>query len=88
MEILAEIFDLKFPDEWENSFGLPIHAPKNFSIHFKTSQLINFISERIWTQDQKITHNPVGSIILTMSVCDEQTFRTWVKSFGDAAQII
>ncbi|OCG58805.1 hypothetical protein A9G41_10365 [Gilliamella sp. Nev5-1] len=70
-----------------NTFGLPWHEPRTFSIKF-TKDAANYVKERIWCHGQKIEQIDNGEIILTVTTSSEPELKAWVRSFGKKATII
>jgi predicted DNA-binding transcriptional regulator YafY len=46
------------------------------------------VSERLWSDDQKIIRHSTGGIILKFSATSRQEVISWVLSFGTQAELI
>lgn len=78
-------FAVDFPAIEADSFGLPWHEPRTFRIHFKAGKAADYISERIWSDTQKIEKQDDDSVILQITTCSEPELMAWVRSFGEEA---
>jgi predicted DNA-binding transcriptional regulator YafY len=47
-----------------------------------------YIREKTWAENQHITDNPDGSIILTMTTSGYRDVKRWVMSFGKEAGLL
>lgn len=76
------------PDSHDTgAFGMHWHEPRTFTIRFERS-VSDYILDRTWSNDQKSKGNADGSIQLTLTTTSEPELLSWVRSFGDKAQII
>jgi predicted DNA-binding transcriptional regulator YafY len=48
----------------------------------------NYVSERIWTPDQKIIKKGKGKVRLILNASSEPELTTWLLSFGDEARLL
>lgn len=88
IQLLAENFDVAFPDYSENMFGLPWHEPRTFRILFEAGETASFILERKWSDRQKVRRWPDGSVELEITTRSEEELRAWIRSFGTEARIL
>lgn len=79
------LFDI--PDVELNMFGLPWHEPRTFKIQFK-GRSVDYVKERIWAKNQKITDLEDGGILLEITTRSEPELTAWVRSFGEEAWFI
>lgn len=87
-EMLDERFAIDFPDSTRNFFGLPWHEPKKYRIHFNAGKAANYISERIWSDAQKMIPQEDGSLILEIITRSGEELLSWIRSFGDEARLL
>lgn len=65
-------------------FGLPWESSlSEFSIMFKAGRVVDYIKERIWAKDQKITQLPNGNLELSFKTKSVPEVYAWCRSFGD-----
>lgn len=90
IDIISTDKPMKFeiPDVELNMFGLPWHEPRTFKIQFKAGGSTDYVKERIWAKNQKITECEDGGIILEITTKSEPELTAWVRSFGDDAKFI
>ncbi len=81
-------FSIDFPKVDGGNFGLPWHEPRTFRIHFKAGKAADYVSERIWSDSQKIEKQDDGSVILQITTSSEPELMAWVRSFGEAAKLL
>lgn len=79
-------FDI--PDVELNMFGLPWHEPRTFKIRFKKGRSSDYVQERIWAKNQKITKRKDGGIDLEITTRSEPELTAWVRSFGEDTSFI
>lgn len=71
----------------KQTFGLPWHEPKLFTIQFNESTA-NYVRERIWSSEQEIEELENGGLLLKIKTSSEPELLAWVRSFGKGAKII
>lgn len=76
-------FDKVFNEQFGVIKGEPFLAEVEFS-----GWAARFVSERIWSPDQKIEYLEDGRIILQFTATSEEELITWVLSYGDEAKLI
>lgn len=76
------------PQSDPGAFGLPWHERRNFFIRFKAGKAAEYVRERIWSVEQKMTTEADGSLLLEIVSCSEPEVLAWVRSFGEDAQLI
>jgi predicted DNA-binding transcriptional regulator YafY len=69
-------------------FGLPWHEPKTFEIRFKAGRAAEYVKERIWSDEQTLTDTDDGGVLLRITTQSEPELMSWVRSFGDEAEIV
>lgn len=75
-------------DYLANAFG-PYAAGKLQEVKIEFAAAVApYIKERIWHASQKLESLPDGRLILTMTVARLELVESWVRSWGDRAQII
>ena len=94
----AIVLETKFkkPDDFsidkymEGSFGV---------IHFPTEKLLKvviqfdesvarYVSEHIWSNSQKLTKQPDGSVVLELQLNNTVEVKNWILSFGSHAKVL
>ena len=86
--LLPDKHKIELPELSPDTFGLPWHKPKTFCLHFKPGKAAEYVSERIWAENQKIEHLKDGGIKLTLTTCSEPELMAWVRSFGKEVAVI
>lgn len=76
------------PDEDLGMFGLPWHEPRKFRIKFSGGPVAQYVSERVWSERQRIRKQPDGGLILELVSRSEPEIKSWVRSFGDEAVLL
>lgn len=74
-------------DDKGDGFGLPWHEPRVFRIRVAPSAA-DYVRERIWAASQRIEDREDGGLILTLTTRSEPELRAWVRSFGEAAELL
>lgn len=83
-----KVANFEIPEADLGTFGLPWHEPKKFRIRFTPGKAADYVRERIWASDQKVTEQDDGSLVLELTTRSEPELMAWVRSFGDEASII
>lgn len=83
-----KLIQFEIPNVELNMFGLPWHEPRTFKIQFKAGRSADYVKERIWADNQKITDLEDGGILLEITTRSEPELTSWVRSFGDEAKFI
>ncbi len=86
--LLERSFTLQFPEIDTQSFGLPWHEPRAFSIRFVAGKAADYVRERVWASEQRIEELDDGGLILHITTRSEPELMAWVRSFGDGISII
>ena len=55
--------------------------------HFKAGEAADYVSERIWSDSQKIEKQDDGSVVLQITTSSEPELMAWVRSFGEEASL-
>ena len=82
----------KFPQNYDfdkvfkQNFGVIKANSFDVKVEF-TGWAAQYVSERIWSLDQKIVRNN-GTTVLTLSASSEPELISWVLSFGDEARLV
>lgn len=79
-------FDI--PDSDLGMFGFPWHEPRTFRIKFKPGRVSDYVRERIWSDQQSLEEQDDGGVILEITTRSELELTSWVRSFGEDAEII
>ena len=83
----------EFPENYDfekvfnKSFGVVKEKTFKVEIEFK-GYSAEWVKERIWSSDQKITRKSGNKIIMAFSVSSELEFVEWLLSFEDEARLI
>jgi len=83
----------EFPDKFDfekafnKNFGVIKEDTFEVEVEF-TGWSANYVAERIWSPDQKITKKGKGKIRITFSASSEPELTGKLLSFGEEAQII
>ncbi len=89
-----EFDDRTIPGEFNDtdyelgSFGLPWHEPRTFKITFKKGKTADYVRERIWADEQKVTDLENGDLLLEITTRSEPELMAWVRSFGENAALL
>ena len=74
----------------EGSFGV-IHYPteklQKVKIWFDES-VARYVSEHVWSNSQKITSQPDGSVVLELQLNNTVEVKNWIMSFGSHAEVL
>ena len=79
---------VEIPEDDLSMFGLPWHEPRKFAIRFKAGKVAEYVEERVWSRDQKMSKERDGSLILEMESRSEPEIRAWIGSFGNDAELL
>ena len=72
----------------KNAFGAVIgDEVETISIHFSGSAC-PYVREKQWHHSQRITEQPDGSLIFTVTVADTNEVVCWARQFGKEAQLV
>lgn len=91
IEVMAETF--AWPEEFQaetylqSAFGLTLDDEVEVTIRFSSDQA-NYIKERSWAADQKLTMAKDGSVTLWMRTSGWYDVKRWVLSFGVEAEVL
>lgn len=78
---------LLFPDDGKHYFGIMTGSPFQVSVHFDAS-VADYVRERHYSDDQEITEQPDGSLILHFTACSSSEVISWLLSYGASAEIL
>ena len=81
-------FSFELPEDSPESFGLPWHEPKQFSIRFRPGKAAEYVRERIWAEEQKMEEQDDGGLLLRITTRSEPELMAWVRSFGDEVELV
>ncbi|MBD5538675.1 MAG: WYL domain-containing protein [Desulfovibrio sp.] len=76
------------PEADPGTFGLPWHEPRTFRIRFTPGKVADYVRERTWADAQRLEETPDGGLILTITTRSQPELAAWVRSFGDAAELL
>ncbi|MFC1812351.1 helix-turn-helix transcriptional regulator, partial [Thermodesulfobacteriota bacterium] len=79
--------DYDFENTFNKNFGVIKEDAFKVEIEF-SGWAARFVSERIWSPDQKITKKKDGKIRLNFSASSEPEMVSWLLSFGYEAKVI
>jgi hypothetical protein len=88
IEVTNTKFDIVIPEPDPQTFGFPFHPPKTFNIRFHKGKPADYVRERVWADDQKITEEAEGGLVLTITTRSEMELMAWVRSFGENCELI
>lgn len=82
--------DFNISKYMEGSFGV-IHFPteklQKVKIRFDES-VARYVSEHVWSNSQKLTTQPDGSVVLELQLNNTVEVKNWVMSFGSHAEVL
>jgi predicted DNA-binding transcriptional regulator YafY len=76
-----------FRKQFDRSFGVIKNRQFKVVVEF-SGYAACYISERIWSADQKITIQKNGTVRLTLTASSIVEISSWIKSFGKEAKLI
>jgi len=79
--------DYDFEEKYNQSFGIIKEKAFQVTAEF-SADAARYISERVWSKDQKISRKNNGAIVLTFTASSEPEVITWLLSFGDSAKLL
>ena len=79
--------DLPEPNNTGN-FGFMHGKPFSVSVAITTPEAVAYVSERIWSEDQKLDSQTDGSLHLTMTAHSAPEVVSWILSLGSAAEVL
>ena len=79
--------DYDFEELFNRDFGVIKDESFKVEVEF-TGWAADFVSERVWSPDQKIIRKRDGSIRLIFTTSSEPEFISWVLGFKDEARVI
>ena len=79
--------DYKFEDVFDRNFGVMKDDCFEVEVEF-TGWAANYVAERVWSPDQKITKIDDDKIRLTFSASSDVELIAWILSFGEGARLI
>jgi predicted DNA-binding transcriptional regulator YafY len=79
--------DYNFEKAFNKNFGVIKDDAFDVEVEF-SGYSASYVSERIWSPDQKITNKRNGTVALKFSASSEPELISWVLSFGDEARVI
>ena len=82
----GEHFRFNAADGDARAFGLNWHEPRRIAVHI-APEAVDYVRDRVWSDDQTIEEHNDGSITLTVTTTGEKELKAWVWSFGGAATI-
>ncbi|MBL0731722.1 MAG: WYL domain-containing protein [Desulfosarcina sp.] len=91
IEVMDRVFE--FPEDYDfekvfnRNFGIIKEETFRVTVEFSGSSGA-YVSERIWSPDQKIVRKRNGNLQLTFSASSEPETIAWILSFGKSAELI
>ncbi len=85
--LLERTFIVHFPAMDAQSFGLPWHEPKSFTMRFVAGKAADYVRERVWAHEQRMEEMEDGGLVLHITTRSEPELMAWVRSFGDDVEI-
>jgi predicted DNA-binding transcriptional regulator YafY len=79
--------DYDFEKTFNKAFGVIKEDSFKVNVEF-TGWAGRFVSERIWSPDQKLTRKKDGTVRLTFTTSSEPEFISWLLSFGEEAKLL
>jgi predicted DNA-binding transcriptional regulator YafY len=79
--------DYKFEDVFDKNFGFMKDDCFEVEVEF-TGWAANYVAERTWSTDQKISKIDDNTIRLTFSASSDVELISWILSFGEDAKVI
>lgn len=74
-------------EEHKGTFGLMENEPFKVKTKFSAS-VATYVTERKWSEDQKIVAHKDGSVTLDMTARSKDEVVSWVLSFADTAELL
>lgn len=81
------IFTTKSNDDKDPHFGFPFHPPIRIRAAFH-GPAATYVSERIWSHDQKIEKRRDGTLELAFTTTSTPEVIAWILSFGPDAELL
>jgi predicted DNA-binding transcriptional regulator YafY len=79
--------DFDFENTYNRNFGIIKNEAFNVEVEF-TGHAARYVSERIWSPDQKLRQGKEGKVRLTFSASSKPELKSWLLSFGEEARLI
>jgi len=79
--------DFDFEKIYNRNFGIIKDEAFEVEVEF-TGHAAGYVSERIWSPDQKLEQNKDGRVRLTFSASSRPELKSWLLSFGEEARLI
>ena len=70
-----------------HSLGIYHGKPEQVQLEF-ASEIAPYVQERTWHPSQMTTLRKNGALVLTMSVCLDNSLQKWIRSFGSSVRVI
>jgi predicted DNA-binding transcriptional regulator YafY len=80
---LEELPDEAFPD----SLGVHSGPAERIEIEFQAA-VADYVRARQWHHSQTVAELADGGLLMTLTVCRDQSLRSWVMSFGPFARVV
>lgn len=78
--------DYDFEQIYNRNFGIIKNEAFEVEVEF-TGYAARYVSERIWSPDQRLHAGKDGTVRLCFSASSQQELRSWLLSFGDEARL-
>lgn len=70
-----------------DAFGLVSDAPMRIRVRFD-SEVAQTVRERVWRENQKVTDEPDGSVVIEFEASGSMEIVAWVLSYGRHAELL
>lgn len=90
VEITERIFEYPADFDFEKVFNRQFGVMKDDAFHAEaefSGWAAQYVAERVWSQDQKITKRGKNRILLSFTASSEPELVSWVLSFGKEARL-
>ena len=87
LEQTFEATEALIPDAFRHSLGVHSGPPARIELDF-AARTAPYIRERVWHSSQTTREMDDGSIRMTLDVCDDQSLRSWILSFGSLVRVV
>jgi predicted DNA-binding transcriptional regulator YafY len=74
-------------EAFAHSLGVHVGTPERIEIAFEP-RIVPYVRERVWHPSQQTRDLEDGSLVLTLSVCNDFALRSWILGFGPLARVL
>ena len=72
---------------WPHSLGIFHGKPEQVELEF-ASEVAPYVQERTWHPSQMMTLKENGNLVVTISVCLDNSLHNWIRSFGSSVRVV